>query len=296
MDMNTMTVVGVVLLVTALASIGGGLILHRQGLRVGMEPGLWTLGLLLVFTTSACSSGLSGPTETRDDSFVVGESSRVVVSGDNGSIVVNPGTDGTVRVQATLRKPDDVEYEAVQEGDTISVKAKDKRDGIFNFGESPGAAIEITAPSNTWVELRTSNGSVEVYGMRKSGTVRTSNGKIVMQDVIGDFDISTSNGDVTIVRATGTFDVGTTNGRIEFDGELVPSGDNRMTTSNGRVEIKLRGTPSVKLDASTGNGSVTTKFPVLTTSRGDERHLVGTIGAGDAELHVRTSNGSVMIQ
>ena len=279
-----------------------------------MKSGFWMLGVLIVFLTAACSAGFSGPTETRDDSFVVGESPRVVVSGGNGRIIVNPGTDGTVRVEATLRKPDDLEYETTQEGDTISVEAREKKLGIFNFGDSPGADIEITAPSNTRVELRTSNGSVEVYGMHRSGTVRTSNGKIAMEDVIGDFDISTSNGGVTITLASGAFDVETVNGRIEFEGELAPGGDNRMTTINGSVEVKLQGTPSVKLDASTGNGSVTTRLPILTASAGNERsdsdspslpfpwrsdtreNLVGTIGAGDAELIVRTSNGSVMIQ
>ena len=107
------------------------------------------LGVLLVFLTAACSSGFTGPTETRDDSFVVGQSPRVVVSGDNGRIIVNPGTDGTVKVQATLRKPDDLEYKTTQQGDTISVEAKEKRRGIFNrifnFGESPGEDIEIAA-------------------------------------------------------------------------------------------------------------------------------------------------------
>ena len=219
-----------------------------------------------------------------------------------------------MRVQATLRKPDDLDYEITQEGDTISVEAKEKRKsfGIFNFGESPGAHIEITAPSNTRVELRTNNGRVEVYGMHVSGAVRTSNGKIVIEDVIGEFDISTSNGAVTIVRASGTFDIETSNGRIEFDGELASDDNNRIgclqcryasyltttivTTSNGSVEIMLQGTPSVKLDASTGNGSVTTRLPILTTSPGDERHLVGTVGAGDAELFVRTSNNSIIIR
>ena len=219
-----------------------------------------------------------------------------MVSGDNGRIIVNPGTAGTVRVLATLRKPDDLEYETIQDGDTISVVAKGESLGIFNFGQSPGADIEITAPSNTRVELRTSNGRVEVYGMQQSGTVRTSNGKIVMQDVTGDYDLSTSNGGVTIARASGTFAVETSNGRIEFDGQLAPGGDNRMATSNGSIAITLLGTPSVNLDASTSNGSVTTKLPFLTTSTGDEDHLVGTIGTGESDLFVRTSNGSVTIQ
>ena len=189
-----------------------------------VKPGLWMLGVLLVLVTAACSGGLTGPTETRDDSYFVGESPRVVISGDNGRIVVNPGIDGTVRVQATLRKPDDLLYEINQEGDTISVEAKGESPGFFNFGNSPGADIEITAPSNTRVELRTDNGRVAVYGMHQSVTVRTSNGKIVLEDVTGDFDISTSNGAVTIARASGTFDVETSNGRIEFDGQFTPGG------------------------------------------------------------------------
>ena len=262
-----------------------------------MKSSHWMLCVLLfLIITAACSADIISPTEARDDSFTVGESPRVVVSGGNGRIIVNPGTDGTVSVQATLRKPDELEYQTTQEGETISVEAKEKSRGIFNFGGSPGADIEITAPPNTRVELRTSNGRVEVYGMHQSGTVRTSNGKIVMEDVIGDFNISTGNGAVTIARATGTFDVETSNGRIAFDGELAPGGDNRLTTVNGSVEIKLQGTPSVRLDASTQNGSVTTSLPILSTSSGDERHLVGTIGAGDAQLFVRTSNGSVMIR
>ena len=255
-----------------------------------MKPGLWVVSVLLVLLTAACSSRSTGPVETRDDSFAVGESPRVVVSGSNGYIIVNPGTDGTVRVQATLRNADKVEFKITQVSDTISVEAREKS------GDDAGTDIEITAPSNTTVELRTSNGRVEVRGMHRSGTVRTSNGTIVMEDVIGDFAISTVNGGVTIALAMGTFDVGTVNGRVEFDGGLAPGGNNRMTTVNGSVEIKLQGKPSVKLDASTANGSVTTSLSVLTTSQGDEHRLVGTIGAGDAELFVRTTNGSIMIQ
>ena len=261
-----------------------------------MNPGLWMLFALIVSLAAACGGEFTGPTETHDDSFVVGESPRVVVSGGNGRIVVNSGTDGAVRVMAILRRPDDVEYEVTHEGDTVSVEAKTKGRGLFNFGSSPGADIEITAPPNTRVELWSSNGSVEVQGMHRSGIVRSSNGKIVMVDVSGDFDVNTSNGEVRISLARGTFDVDTSNGRIEFDGELAPGGRNRMTTSNGSVEIKLRGTPSVKLDASSSNASVTTRLPILTTSAGDKHHVVGTIGSGDAELFVRTSNGSVMVQ
>ena len=261
-----------------------------------MKLGLWMLGALLVFVIAACSDDPTGSSPTRDDTFVVGRSPTVVVSVDNGRIIVNRGTDGRVRVQATLRKPGQLEYATTQAGNLISVEAKDKGGGIFDFGASPGADIEITAPSDTMVELRSVNGSVEVYGMQQSGTIRTSNGTIVVQDVSGDFDISTLNGVVTIALASGTFAVETLNGRIDFDGTLTPGAANRLTTANGSVAIKLQGTPSVELDASTANGSVATELPILMTSTGAEHRLVGTIGDGDAELYVRTSNGSITIQ
>ena len=260
-------------------------------------PAALLLGSLFVIL-AACGDDVIAPTESRDDTFVVGQSPRIVVSNDNGRVFVSPGSDGTVRVQTTLRKPDDVEYQTVQEGDTVSVEANaiEKGFGIFNLGDSPGADIEITAPSATRIELRTSNGSVEVQGMQRSGSLRTSNGSIRVEDVKGDFDISTSNGAVTIARAVGSFDVETSNGRIEFDGELVRGGSNRMETSNGSVRVNLTGTPSVKIDASTVNGTVTTRLPILTTSTGGGRHVVGTIGTGDADLYARTTNGSVVVQ
>ena len=250
---------------------------------------------LLMFFAIACSAGFNGITETREDSFIVGDAIMIVVNGDNGSVTVNPGPDGNVQVNASLNNPEKLEYQAAQSGDTVTIDAKSKRSGIFNFGDSPEADIVITAPSNTRVELRTGNGAIEVNGMRQSGTARTSNGGVTLTNVTGEFDVSTSNGAVDITQSKGTFDIKTSNGKIEFDGEIT-GGSNRMTTSNGSIDVKLQGTPSIKLDASTSNGSVVSSIPITISSGVDEKHLVGTIGDGDAELFIETSNGSVNIQ
>jgi DUF4097 and DUF4098 domain-containing protein YvlB len=61
------------------------------------------------------------------------------------------------------------------------------------------------------------------------------------------------------------------------------------------VDVELLGTPSIKLDASTNNGDVTSELPITATSTGDD-HLVGTIGDGEADLYIRTSNGDVTIR
>ena len=58
----------------------------------------------------------------------------------------------------------------------------------------------------------------------------------------------------------------------------------------------LSGTPSLEIDASTSNSKVTSTIPSLTRSQEKKNRLVGTIGAGEAGLLIRTSNGSVTIQ
>ncbi len=84
--------------------------------RLPAKNGFWTVGILalslMVFLAISCNAGSDGPTETRtetrEDSFTVGEVVRIVVNGDNGSVTVNAGADGVVVVQATLRRPDDL--------------------------------------------------------------------------------------------------------------------------------------------------------------------------------------------
>jgi len=258
------------------------------------------------------AAGCTGPTETRDDSFTVGENVSLIVTTMNGSIDIQTGDDGEVRVQATLEYPSKVEYELIQDGDTITVEVR-KTGKFVLFGGGPGVDITITTPANTDLELRTSNGRIEVRGTEGSAFLKTSNGRLVLTDVTGTFDartsngrievdtmdgtarLRTSNGSVSISGLTGSVDAETSNGSISFDGELTAGGDNRLVTSNGSIQVKLRGTPSVSLDASTSNGKVNSERPILATVT-KEDHIVGSYGDAEADLRIRTSNGSVTIR
>ncbi len=291
------------------ADVGAG----RSNVRsFGVKTAVLSVMVVLLGAIGCVSAG---PTDTREDVFGVGATPTLVVDGENGSVVINAVTGNIIKVTATLRDANRIDYEATLEGDTVTVKAK-KKGGfrLVSFGQGPAADIEVSAPPATMVEIRTSNGSIELRGIQESGSLRTSNGKVVMENVSGDFDIRTSNGSVTLTAVEGnltvessngaivvrdgkgTFDIETSNGRIEFSGELTPGGENTMRTSNGSVTVSLQGEASVELDASSSNGSVTSKLPILTTGTLGERHIVGTIGNGDAELLIRTSNGSVTVQ
>ena len=263
-----------------------------------------------VLANAACVGDGAFTTETRDDSFTVNGSAVLVVSSENGKVEVVTGSDNEVRVQATLRGVERIDYDVTQDGNTITVVA-----GVhsgWNVGNR-GADIVITAPASTDVDLTTSNGMVSVEGIEGSGKLATSNAMVSLEDVKGDFEGTTSNGKLQITdmegsgvfrssngraelqNVSGVFDVDTSNSGISFSGNFTAGSSNRLVTSNGGVDVELVGTPSLELDASTSNGDITCEFPITATATGDD-HLVGTIGDGEADLLISSSNGDVTIR
>jgi hypothetical protein len=103
---------------------------------------LGSLTMLLLFVVIvACIPAFASETETRDDTFSVGTAPKIVVSNDNGQIDVVTGNEGTVNVKATIRRPDDVEYGVVQEGDIVRVEARVS--SVWGWGFGTDARAEI---------------------------------------------------------------------------------------------------------------------------------------------------------
>jgi hypothetical protein len=287
--------------------------------RIG--PPLSPISILLIVTllflvgvmalaSSACTTQSAVSTET--DDFNVADPITLKVTSLNGRIEVKAGSDNVVSVRAELRDIRRIKYEAIQSGDQVIVTAENKGKWWFPGGNTQ-ADIYVTVPADTALRLETSNGKIEIEGTTSGGTLKTSNGAIVLQNVKGDFEATTSNGvieidtfdgsaflrtsndKVTLQDAKGEFNVKTSNGIVSFSGELTPGGSNRLVTSNDYIKVELTGKPSVHVDASTSNEKVKCELPILATKT-DTDHLVGTIGAGEAELYIETSNGDVTIK
>jgi hypothetical protein len=96
-------------------------------------------------------------------------------------------------------------------------------------------------------------------------------------------------------RSRGTFDLATTNGKIVLDAELEAGERHRVVTTNGEVRVRLRGEPSLRVDARTVNGAVVARRPIEARERAGNA-LAGTIGSGEGELSLRTTNGAVVIE
>lgn len=255
--------------------------------------------------------------EVRDDAFAVGGPPKIVVSNENGRVAIGAGGDGEVRVHAELKDAARVDYQARQEGDTVVVEAKPRaRASVFGLlGRNRGADIAIVAPRNSNVEVKTTNGRVELHDLEGGGTLEATNGRILMERLKGDFEattrnarievrslegaarVRTSNGRISIEDAKGAFEAVTSNGSVHFAGEMTPGGKNRLETTNGSVHVRLEGEPSLKVDASTANGHISRQGVRMayqdTAVRG---RVVGTIGGGEAELVARTTNGSITLE
>lgn len=289
---------------------------QRTGPPVTFRSFLLVAGLLfLVAVLALASAGCTtqSAVDTRTDEFTVGASPSLKVETMGGRIEITAGSDNVVSVRAELRDIRRINYEAVQNGDDIIVTAEKTGRWWFPAGNTE-AHVYVTVPANTCVNLKTSNGKIEVRGTNGGGILETSNGEIGLTEVKGDFDattsngavdidtidgsalVKTSNGGITVREAKGSFNLKTSNGDVTFSGELMPGGSNRLVTSNGNIEVDLMGTPSLSVDASTSNGEVDhPDVPILTTTAKTD-HVVGTIGAGEAELYIETSNGDVTIR
>ena len=266
---------------------------------------------VMALASSACTTQSAVSTET--DDFNVGDSVTLKVTTLGGRIEVNAGSDNVVSVRAELRDIRRIKYEAIQSGDEVIITAEKTGKWWFPAGNTQ-ADIYVTVPANTALRLETSNGKIEVTGTTRGGILETSNGGIALEDVKGDFEattsngeveidtidgsafVRTSNGEVAVQEAKGAFNIKTSNGSISFSGEMTPGGSNRLVTSNDSIEIEMTGTPSLNLDASTSNGEVKHPGVAILATKTDADHLIGTIGAGEAELYIETSNGDVTIK
>ena len=254
---------------------------------------LVSLVLLPMLFMAGCDEfGSDEPIETHDDSFQINGSLTVDVESFNGAITVTGSDTNVIRVQATLKRADKIDYSATRAGNRIQVSAVENSK---SSGRSPSADLQISAPSTAVLILRTSNGSIEATNFEAGAIIKTSNARVTVDDFAGNLEAISSNGSIRVTDFTGSAELETSNGSITFNGTLVPGSDNGMKTSNGSVTVDVPDNLGLEFDGATSNGSVKSELP-MTVSRSGDSYLEGTIGAGGTELTARTSNGSITVR
>ncbi|MEE8373036.1 MAG: DUF4097 family beta strand repeat-containing protein, partial [Dehalococcoidia bacterium] len=192
----------------------------EESIKRAVVAVLVTLAVLAVVSAIACTA----PTETRPDSFPVGANPDVTVEVGSGNVDLVVGAAGEISVTAELRNPENVEYEASQEGDSIVVRAKTKSDGR--------ADVTLTVPENTRFALTTGSGKVNAVGVQASGQVQTGSGSVNLEGIRGDnVNIATGSGDIVLTNVSGAIVANCGSGKIAVRNS---SGSFALITGSGR--------------------------------------------------------------
>ncbi len=268
--------------------------------------------------TIAVAGVLDVATTVREDrSFTVGASPRLIVrdgvgGGLRGGITVRVADGDRVRVQGKVHGTWRVRYVLEQRGDDVVIEAQPR--ALLGWLSLLGPArFTVTAPARTRLDVESRSAPIEVQGIAGGGSLRTTNGVIHLDGAKGHLSAATTNGAITAAEfdgtatlhttngaidvqgSRGTFDVTTTNGAIVLDAELDSSQRHRAEATNGCVSVRLRGEPSLRVDARTTNGAVVASRQIAAREH-TSNTFAGTIGAGEGELSIRTTNGKIAIE
>lgn len=255
----------------------------------------------LIFAAALLVAGTAGAStleENFDRTFDVKPGTQFSLNNTNGHINVKAWNQPRVQVHAVKR---------VESRDAELAKKAMAELKIEPTLSADGLRINTIYPKRNngggfldWLAGTSVNLSVEyevTVPASMNLTLDDTNGAIEVSDVHGSHRVSTTNGHISVLRSGGDIDAETTNGGIKAELTDVTPGKNlRLETTNGRISISLPKSLAARIDAATTNGSINTDLPVTTTEVRNHA-LRGTInGGGNAELHLRTTNGSITIE
>lgn len=128
---------------------------------------------------------------------------------------------------------------------------------------------------------------------------KTSNGRITADNLSGEVTLTTSNGQINVTANDGPQQLAarTSNGKITVNAS--PNGGNYvLNTSNGTVQVRLPQELGVSLEARTSNGKINLGAGEWVFSGGQisNSRVSAQRGAGELELRITTSNGSIDLQ
>lgn len=249
---------------------------------------------------------MQGP--VREGSFdrTLNVSGQVMLSVEDGAgnIVVHPGSDQKVTINARIRargaftgisgeekvRRITANPPVSQSGNTIRItKPSDSaltRNVFIDY--------DITAPAQSQVSTFTGAGKIDIRGMLSPVEASSGAGAIIVEDLGDDARVHTGAGNVDIRTARGRLDVETGAGKITVRGE--PKKDWRVSVGAGSVKLELPADASLDLDAETGMGKVrlASDFQMTDASVSTSR-VRGTMGKGGPLVKVNNGAGSIEI-
>jgi DUF4097 and DUF4098 domain-containing protein YvlB len=245
----------------------------------------------LVSLTAACDIAMSGAreeaSETWTRSYPISAGGTVDLSTVNGKIEVVAGSKPTVEVTAVkvakaatkegaaeLLKKLEIKEEVTADAVKLRVERSKSGSGLMNWGNSGEVRYRVEVPAATKLVLETTNGGIEVDGVRGAAKLETVNGTIKAQGLGGSVSAETVNGGVDV-------------GLASLDADV------RVETTNGGVTLRLPPSAKATLVARTTNGGLNVDGLQVEEVERSRRRLEARLNGGGQRVEAETTNGGV---
>ena len=264
-----------------------------------IRKGIIAILLTSIMITSGCGLmvvgdwSLTNYTGTWEQEFDFTEG-EITIEGSNGTITVNVWDQPRVEVSAKWSaKADNYDFQPIINHDENSLSiASDRSDRTLS-----GTRYVISVPKGTSLNLRSSNGGINVSGEALDNLdIRTSNGRALVDNAgTGELVVNTSNGLARVNGWTGNVYCNTSNGAITAIMDRLETGEYTFITSNGGISVSVDPDSSFSVQASTSNGSIRNSLSGNWSQQPSGSSHTGSYNGGGASMTIRTSNSNVQM-
>jgi hypothetical protein len=158
--------------------------------------------------------------------------------------------------------------------------------------------IDIHMPREGKVNLRTSDGKIEIGGFKGEMDLHSGDGSEILDAVDGKLRATTGDGHI---RANGRFDeldLKTGDGHVDVRAAAGSSlnASWRLETGDGNVTLEIPGDMAADVDLHTGDGHIDVDMPVTTEGKIRENEVHGKVNGGGNLMTIHTGDGSIRLR
>jgi DUF4097 and DUF4098 domain-containing protein YvlB len=225
-----------------------------------------------------------------EETYAFAAGSRLSVTNTNGDIYIEPWDRDEALIVAKKK---------------VKTRRGDAEEALEELRveiDVDGSGIEIDTYYPSWKKLfgwSEVSASVDYdikVPRRADLDVKTTNGEVEIEGIEGRIRLRSTNGGLSVSDAAGSVSAGTTNGGIQVELDQVDAGSEMdFETTNGGIRLYLPSQIQASVSARTTNGTIETDFPVAVQGTFRRNRLEGEINGGGPLLELRTTNGSIRI-
>ncbi len=250
--------------------------------------------------------------------FPSSASPRVILTNDNGSIVVRAVSRNEVHVVATMHSPN-VEVDAESVGNRIRLDTHIFDPNMKMADKAVDYMLEV--PEKTSLEVHNVSGRIKVDGLHGNLNVDALNASIDLTGIDGNMSLRSVSGGMTIGHSSGrieansisgdlhfadlqcqSIDASTASGNIVYEGDFYDNGRYALSNYSGTIDVFTVANSSFELDARSVKGSVQSELPLQSRPHYNfnpaamRQSLLGVYNDGAASVHLSSFSGKINIR